>query len=101
MKTCSEVRIDSKGRFDGSLTLSKAVEHERGCVATKIGLIDIFVGSRPSAQTMLQVDAGQLANRRKVSTTQVIALSQKQYYAYKDTMKVLEILTRLRTKGLI
>jgi hypothetical protein len=42
----------------------------------------------------------QLANRREVSTTQVITLSQKQYYAYKDTMKVLEILTACGRKGL-
>ena len=66
MKTCAEVRIGERECFGPSLTLSKAVEHARGCVATKIGLVDIFVRSRPSAQTMLQVTAGGLANRREV-----------------------------------
>jgi hypothetical protein len=35
----------------------------------------------------------------RISITQVVALS-KQYCAYKDTMKVLETLTGLWTKGL-
>lgn len=37
--------------ISGSLTRSKAVEHARGCVATKIGLPDIIV-----CRTMFNID---------------------------------------------
>jgi hypothetical protein len=73
------LELESKTRntkhLRSSLTLSKAVEQARGCVATKMGVVDILVGSRASAQTMLQVDAGSQPIV-KVSTAQVITLSQ-------------------------
>jgi hypothetical protein len=65
------LELESKTRntkhLRSSLTLSKAVEQARGCVATKMGLVDILVGSRASAQTMLQVDARQPANRKGIN----------------------------------
>ena len=42
-----------------TLTLSKAVEHERGWVATKMGLLDIFVKA-----TMTEINRD-LINRQK------------------------------------
>ena len=64
----AKVRIVGRARYRSSATLSKAVEHARGCVATKIGLVDIVVGQRPSAQTMLQVNAGSqsIVGRRQI-----------------------------------
>jgi hypothetical protein len=46
MKTCkSQVRDPGEAVGIRALTLSKAVEHARGCVATKIGLLDMIFSS--------------------------------------------------------
>jgi hypothetical protein len=36
------------------LALSKAVEQERGCVATNMGLVDMTAGNSSEARAMLQ-----------------------------------------------